>query len=121
MSPPLSFTLSECILLFIAIRCLQIEERYWQQKILLFRNAHYGESEDNQAVLPIRDLSDLLVTNYPGHSPLIEFDGSGGISMSGEGFTGTNQVYLCCRMVFINGQKASYKELKKEKPCSQTL
>ena len=55
-------------------------------KILLFRNAHYGESEDNQAVLPIRDLSDLLVTNYPGHSPVIRFDGVAGIQMNNVGF-----------------------------------
>ena len=26
-------------------------------------------------------MSDLLLTNFPGHSPLIEFDGAGGISM----------------------------------------
>ena len=79
----MSSALSECIVLFIPIRCLQ---RYWQYKILLFRNAHYGESEDNQAVLPIRDLSDLLVTNYPGHSPVLRFDGVAGIQMNNVGF-----------------------------------
>ena len=52
----------------------------------MFRNAHYGESEDNQAVMPIRDLSDLLVTNYPGHSPVIRFDGVAGIQMNNVGF-----------------------------------
>ena len=29
----------------------------------------------------LREMSDLLLTNFPGHSPLIEFDGAGGISM----------------------------------------
>ena len=56
------------------------------QDSTLIRNAHYGESEDNQAVLPIRDLSDLLVTNYPGHSPVIRFDGVAGIQMNNVGF-----------------------------------
>ena len=26
-------------------------------------------------------MTDILLTNYPGHSPVIEFDGAGGISM----------------------------------------
>ncbi len=30
----------------------------------------------------IRDLTDILVASYPGHSPVIRFDGVGGISMS---------------------------------------
>ena len=37
-------------------------------------------------MLPIRDLSDLLVTNYPGHSPVIRFDGVAGIQMNNVGF-----------------------------------
>ena len=30
----------------------------------------------------IRDLTDILVTSYPDHSPVLRFDGVGGISMS---------------------------------------
>ena len=48
-----------------------------------FRNAGYGTgSQDNQAVMAIRDLTDILVTSYPGHSPVIRFDGVGGIQMN---------------------------------------
>ena len=36
-------------------------------------------------MLAIRDLSDLLVTNYPGHSPVIRFDGVAGIQMNNVG------------------------------------
>ena len=30
----------------------------------------------------IRDLTDILVTSYPDHSPVLRFDGVGGIQMS---------------------------------------
>ena len=30
----------------------------------------------------IQNYTDILVTNFPGHSPVIEFDGAGGISMT---------------------------------------
>ena len=32
--------------------------------------------------MAIRDLTDILVTSYPGHSPVIRFDGVGGIQMN---------------------------------------
>ena len=34
-------------------------------------------------VLSLKDLTDVSIQNFPGHSPVIEFDGAGGISMSG--------------------------------------
>merc|ERR1719322_2232637 len=47
-----------------------------------YRNEGFGSgSNDNKAVLNVREMSDLLLTNFPGHSPVIEFDGAGGISM----------------------------------------
>ena len=30
----------------------------------------------------IQSYTDILLTNYPGHSPVIEFDGAGAISMT---------------------------------------
>ena len=30
----------------------------------------------------IENYTDILLTNFPGHSPVIEFDGAGGISMT---------------------------------------
>ena len=47
-----------------------------------YRNEDFGSgSNDNKAVFNIREMSDILLTNFPGHSPVIEFDGAGGISM----------------------------------------
>ena len=48
-----------------------------------YTNSNYGTGKkDNGIVLNIMDKSDILITNYPGHTPIIRFDGTGGISMS---------------------------------------
>ena len=48
-----------------------------------YRNEDYGSgNKDNPIVLHIQNYTDILLTNFPGHSPIIEFDGAGGISMT---------------------------------------
>ena len=50
----------------------------------LCRNEGYGSgARDNPIVFGyIQNYTDILLTNFPGHSPVIEFDGAGGISMA---------------------------------------
>ena len=50
-----------------------------------YRNWKFGlEGElNNPAVCSINSKSDVKLTNFPGHVPRIEFDGSGGITLSG--------------------------------------
>ena len=50
-----------------------------------YRNPTFGNGgKNNGAALSVQNKHDVLITNFPGHSPIIQFDGSGGISMSGE-------------------------------------
>ena len=47
------------------------------------RNEGYGSgAKDNPIVFHTQNYTDILLTNFPGHSPVIEFDGAGGISMT---------------------------------------
>jgi len=46
-----------------------------------YNNNNYGGGPNNGAVMTIKDKTDILVSNFPGHSPIIRFDGSGGIVM----------------------------------------
>ena len=48
-----------------------------------FFNRFGSGNLNNPVVLSLKDLTDVSVQNFPGHSPVIEFDGAGGISMSG--------------------------------------
>ena len=49
----------------------------------MYRNEDYGSGGiDNPIVFHIQNYTDILLTNFPGHSPVIEFDGAGGISMT---------------------------------------
>ena len=49
-----------------------------------YTNPNYGNgNKDNGIVFNIKDKTDILIRNYPGHIPVIRFDGSGGISMKG--------------------------------------
>ena len=46
----------------------------------VYRNNNYGLGRlNNGPYVNIKELSDILLTNLPGHSPKIEFDGSGAI------------------------------------------
>lgn len=47
-----------------------------------YTNSNFGNGIDNGIVFNMKDMTDILITNYPGHTPVIRFDGSGGISMS---------------------------------------
>ena len=47
-----------------------------------YTNNNYGSGDSNGAVMNIKSKTDILITNKPGHSPLVKFDGSGGIVMS---------------------------------------
>ena len=41
----------------------------------------------------IKNLTDILVTNYPDHSPVLRFDGVGGIQMSNVNTMKTRMTY----------------------------
>ena len=59
-----------------------------------FRNEGYGTGNlDNSAVMGIKNLTDILVTNYPDHSPVLRFDGVGGIQMSNVNTMKTRMTY----------------------------
>ena len=47
-----------------------------------YTNTNYGNGKDNGITCSIQDKTDILIINYPGHTPIIRFDGTGGISMS---------------------------------------
>jgi len=47
-----------------------------------YTNNNYGSGDSNGAVMNIKSKTDILITNKQGHSPLVKFDGSGGIVMS---------------------------------------
>ena len=48
-----------------------------------YTNYNFGNgNKNNPAVFSINNLNDILITNYPGHNPVIQFDGSGGIIMN---------------------------------------
>ena len=47
-----------------------------------YTNANYGNGKDNGIACRIQEKTDILIINYPGHTPIIRFDGTGGISMS---------------------------------------
>ncbi|MEC7000931.1 MAG: right-handed parallel beta-helix repeat-containing protein, partial [Actinomycetota bacterium] len=66
----------------------------------VYRNNNYGLGRlNNGPYVNIKELSDILLTNLPGHSPKIEFDGSGairgqdvvGLEISGFEISGPNQ------------------------------
>ena len=38
--------------------------------------------KNNPTVFNTRDKKDVLITNFPEHSPIIRFDGAGGLSMN---------------------------------------
>ena len=38
--------------------------------------------KNNPTVFNTRDKKDILITNFPEHSPIIRFDGAGGLSMN---------------------------------------
>ena len=48
----------------------------------VYINGGFGSGRSNGPVLRISNKSDVLLTNFPGHTPVIEFDGAGGIVMS---------------------------------------
>ena len=69
-----------------------------------YRNPTFGNGgKNNGAALSIQNKHDVLLANFPGHSPLIEFDGSGGISMSGK----DGAVWLLASLVRIRGPNIS--------------
>ena len=47
-----------------------------------YTNTNYGNGKDNGIACSIQEKTDILIINYPGHTPIIRFDGTGGISMS---------------------------------------
>ena len=47
-----------------------------------YKNYNYGNGINNPTVFTMSDKTDILLTNYPGHKPVIKFDGAGGISMN---------------------------------------
>ena len=46
-----------------------------------YNNNNFGGGANNGAVMTIKDKTDILLANYPGHSPVLRFDGSGGVVM----------------------------------------
>lgn len=50
-----------------------------------YNNNNYGGGVNNGAVMNLKSKTDILITNKHGHSPVIKFDGSGGIVMSNVG------------------------------------
>ena len=47
------------------------------------RNEGFGSgAKDNPIAFHTQNYTDILLTNFPGHSPVIEFDGAGAISMT---------------------------------------
>ena len=46
-----------------------------------YNNNNFGGGVNNGAIMTIKDKTDILLTNYPGHSPVLRFDGSGGVVM----------------------------------------
>ncbi|GMI14148.1 hypothetical protein TrLO_g5412 [Triparma laevis f. longispina] len=48
----------------------------------IYQNLNYGDGTiDNYAVFSIQDVDDIMLRAYPGHTPKVQFDGSGGISL----------------------------------------
>ena len=47
-----------------------------------YTNTNYGNGKDNGIACSIQEKTDILMINYPGHTPIIRFDGTGDISMS---------------------------------------
>ena len=48
-----------------------------------YRNYNYNTDKvDNSAVAAIRNVDDIIIRAMPGHSPKIEFDGAGGITLT---------------------------------------
>ena len=48
-----------------------------------YTNSNFGNGKkDNGLVMHISDITDIRIANFPGHSPILKFDGSGGISMN---------------------------------------
>ena len=48
-----------------------------------YTNYNFGNgNKNNPAVFSINNLNNILIKNYPGHNPVIQFDGSGGIIMN---------------------------------------
>jgi len=47
----------------------------------VYNNKNYGSGVNNGAAMAIKDKTDILVTAYPGESPVLEFDGAAGITM----------------------------------------
>ena len=46
-----------------------------------YNNNNFGGGVNNGAIMTIKDKTDILLANYPGHSPVLRFDGSGGVVM----------------------------------------
>ena len=46
-----------------------------------YNNNNFGGGVNNGAIMTIKDKTDILLTNYPDHSPVLRFDGSGGVVM----------------------------------------
>ena len=44
-----------------------------------YNNNNFGGGVNNGAVMTIKDKTDILLTNYPGHFPVLKFDKSGGV------------------------------------------
>ena len=46
-----------------------------------YNNNNYGGGDNNGPLMTIKDKTDILLTNYPGHFPVLKFDKSGGVVM----------------------------------------
>ena len=46
-----------------------------------YNNNNFGGGVNNGAIMTIKDKTDILLVNYPGHSSVLRFDGSGGVVM----------------------------------------
>lgn len=48
----------------------------------IYQNLNYGDGTiDNYDVFSIQDVDDIMLRAYHGHTPKVQFDGSGGISL----------------------------------------
>ena len=47
-----------------------------------YQNKNFGKGNNNGAVVSVQNKTDISFTPYPGHNPVIEFDGSAGFNLN---------------------------------------
>ena len=66
-----------------------------------YTNSNFGNGKkDNGLVMHISDITDIRIANFPGHSPILRFDGSGGISMNNVTWKKPRTILISIRITF---------------------